>query len=735
MASNSRKPRIVHFGDCVLDLDTAELRRNGTKSLLQSQPFQILTLLLENPGQLVTREELIQRLWPAGTFVDFDQSLNKAIARLRETLCDNAEQPAFIETLPRRGYRFIATVESNRRDDGGIQSAAWEQVASSENSAVALQPSIIVRGEHNKRARWIFGLTSLCVIAGAFTLWRWWTGSKVGAHHATTVIKQLTANAPGDPVGNVAFSRDGRNLAYYNDLSGKIYVLEIDSGELRELTTPEASTPWGWFPDESHLLVVQHEKRGVWKMSVWGGTYQRIVDGEAYFPTLSPDGSYIAFFRKDFASIWLAASDGTGQHEALSLNSEEFEGFGGTLAWSPRSRLLLFTRLRPNGDWTIESCDLQGGHHTTIVSDLRAGRSPILYWLPDGRIVYSVTDPYRHNFDMWTLKADPYTGKRLGEPAWLATGESDSPAQILADDNGHRLIYLSSGGSTAIYLADLRTPKTPKAKRLTPDNWDNRPTDWSRDSAAILYSSLKNNKSTIYLQSLDDQTPKVLISGDETYEDASLTPDGHHLLFSALDFANPSSRVMTVPIEGGPRSTLLAGNLESRYSFSCPRIQSESCVLGEVQGKQLIFSFLDTVHGKGAEIKRLDIDAQSAPPDWSLSPDGTRIAIGSFGPDGWIRILTIADQKVAFLPRKGNWERVGSVAWAADGKRLFATAWSDHFYRQALLSIDLEGNAKMIDEVRFWAFGLIGLRASPDGRYLAYGKTISDGNVMMLENF
>lgn len=120
--------------------------------------------------------------------------------------------------------------------------------------------------------------------------------------------------------------------------------------------------------------------------------------------------------------------------------------------------------------------------------------------------------------------------------------------------------------------------------------------------------------------------------------------------------------------------------------------------------------------------------------DWSLSTDGTRIAFGG-SPDGWIQILTIGDHKAVTLPRRGIRERVESVTWAADGKHLFATAWSGHLARQAILSIDLEGNAKIIDEVRFWAFALRGLRASPDGRYLAYSKTIVDANVMMLENF
>ena len=99
----------IRFGEFELDRETAEIRRNGTKAVIPGQPFQILTSLLDRPGQLVTRSELKKLLWPSDTFVDFDQSLNKAVNRLREVLEDSVENPRFIETLPRKGYRFIAS--------------------------------------------------------------------------------------------------------------------------------------------------------------------------------------------------------------------------------------------------------------------------------------------------------------------------------------------------------------------------------------------------------------------------------------------------------------------------------------------------------------------------------------------------------------------------------------------------------------------------------------------------
>ena len=112
MESLTHSHRIFRFGVYEADLAAAELRKHGTRIKLQDQPFQILKSLLERPGELVTREDLRHKLWAEGTFVDFDRSLNTAITKLRTALCDPAETPRFIETIPRQGYRFIAPVST-----------------------------------------------------------------------------------------------------------------------------------------------------------------------------------------------------------------------------------------------------------------------------------------------------------------------------------------------------------------------------------------------------------------------------------------------------------------------------------------------------------------------------------------------------------------------------------------------------------------------------------------------
>src|SRR5579864_5739915 len=116
MSGSALNPRtnqnVVRFGLFELDLRTGELRKSGIRIKLQEQPFQILAMLLEHPSEIVTREDLQKRLWPQDTFVDFDLSLNSAVKKLRQALGDDSEHPRFIETLYRRGYRFIGPVNS-----------------------------------------------------------------------------------------------------------------------------------------------------------------------------------------------------------------------------------------------------------------------------------------------------------------------------------------------------------------------------------------------------------------------------------------------------------------------------------------------------------------------------------------------------------------------------------------------------------------------------------------------
>src|SRR6202050_3241135 len=108
--------RTIRFGACEADLPSGEVRKSGSRIKLQDQPFKVLQILLEHPGDLVTREELQSRIWPEDSFGDFDHAVNVAVGKLRAALGDSAENPSFIETVPRRGYRFVARLDESSGD-------------------------------------------------------------------------------------------------------------------------------------------------------------------------------------------------------------------------------------------------------------------------------------------------------------------------------------------------------------------------------------------------------------------------------------------------------------------------------------------------------------------------------------------------------------------------------------------------------------------------------------------
>jgi len=160
----SQKPGLLRFGVFEADLESRELRKHGPRVRLQGQPFAILAVLLERPGAIVTREELREKLWPADTFVDFDHSLNTAINKIREVLGDSASSPRFVETVARRGYRFLADVQSGVQSD--VQGEVQAEIPSGTNvpAATTMSTSADIRPEvivHRGLVRTLFALAQI----------------------------------------------------------------------------------------------------------------------------------------------------------------------------------------------------------------------------------------------------------------------------------------------------------------------------------------------------------------------------------------------------------------------------------------------------------------------------------------------------------------------------------------------------------------------------------------------
>ena len=221
----SARPRIVRFGTFEADLSTRELRKGGVRIKLHGQPFEILVMLLERPGELVTREDLQQRLWPTDTFVDFDHGVNTAINRLRETLGDSAENPRFVETVPRRGYRFIAPVDSQ-----GSAGPGSNAVPAGTSSSVATPAAIQdVSRAYGRRAKVLaFALVvAIAVVAGLSVSS---VRERLFGRRSPPRIQSLAVlplvNLSGDP--NQDYFADGMTEALTTDL-GKISSLRVIS--------------------------------------------------------------------------------------------------------------------------------------------------------------------------------------------------------------------------------------------------------------------------------------------------------------------------------------------------------------------------------------------------------------------------------------------------------------------------------------------------------------------------
>lgn len=162
--------RIVRFGVFEADLASGELRKNGSRIKLQEQPFQVLAIMLERPGEMVAREELRSRLWPSDTFVDFDHSLNTAVNKVREALGDVASNPRFVQTIARRGYRFIAPVQA----DGKSSSAVVAIPAAAPPEHAPVHPELEVPVPHRGLTRGLFILIQIMYLTFYLeALFRW----------------------------------------------------------------------------------------------------------------------------------------------------------------------------------------------------------------------------------------------------------------------------------------------------------------------------------------------------------------------------------------------------------------------------------------------------------------------------------------------------------------------------------------------------------------------------------
>jgi Tol biopolymer transport system component/DNA-binding winged helix-turn-helix (wHTH) protein len=739
-ASSNNGSQKIRFGLFEADLRSGELFRDGSKVRLQEQPFQILAMLLDRAGEVVTREEMRERLWPADTFVDFDHSLNAAIRRLRDALGDTAENPRFVATVARRGYRFLAPVDGPSPTPQSVEQQAPT------TSTVSKRPLW-------RRLPWIIGVVAVLVI-----------GISIGFHVARRGTptsqfskKRLTANPPDVPVRLSALSTDGKYLAFA-DPTG-FYIRDVNSGETHSLPLPESfglpgpagypfipmsgaeSTTASWFPDNNHLVftwpIGESSTAGLWEISTFGGTPRKLAE-RGQQPSVSPDGSQVAFVTgSDFnQELWLMQSNGEKRRK---LRSEPLELYGSP-AWSPDGKHLAFVEcsygkglmeLNPR----VSVIDLPTGQVSNLMS--LQGLGMPLAWTPDNRLVYSLQEPSPNQNDsnLWVVSLDPKADRTWGQPTRL-TNDPGIVASINISRDGKKLAYSKHTIQPDVYIAELESngSRLSTPRRLTLDERQDYPFAWTPDSKSVIFTSDRNGTFSIYRQSIDKFEPELFLNGKEQLFSSRLTPDGSSLLYLASPLpGGPSakSRLMRVPLSGGPPQTVFES--PSIGNFQCARLPATVCILSTIETDKLSFFYFDPMKGIGNKINSDALAAFYYKSNWSLSPDGRTFALARL--DGsqsepQFQLVSLADSSVRTIPVR-DCHRINFIDWAADGKSLWIGG--SQLGKSVLLNVDLHGNSKlMLSENNMnlgWAI------PSPDGRRLALWKDSGSLNVWLLENF
>ena len=448
-----RVPRLVRFGAFEVDLRAGELRKDGARLKLTGQPFQVLTILLEQPGEVVTREELQKRLWP-DTFVDADHNLNTAINKIREVLADSAESPRFVETLPRRGYRFIATVdgESNGRRPAPIA------------------PADIAK----PRRRPILGASLL----GALTLLAVTGFLAYSGRHAPASPKQRTLTRvtfdDGLQIG-ATWSPDGRFIAYSSDRVGKfdIWVQQVTGGDPVQITKG-AGHNWqpGWSPDGKFIVYrSEYGNGGLFVVPALGGQgLERRIASFGYFPRWSPDGSQI-LFQTQFTPLevtnkfYVVHLDGSPPREVLAEFLAQHKLRPGSAAWHPDGKRVTvwLSRGGPSPSfWTVPIAN-DSGTESEIPPAIKKELEEVdisdttetwqknftLAWAPSGKALY-FERCYRGTRNVWKMTVDPET-LRATALERLTTGPGPDTEVAISPD-GKRLAFTAESDHIRSWL-------------------------------------------------------------------------------------------------------------------------------------------------------------------------------------------------------------------------------------------------------------------------------------------
>lgn len=685
--------RSVRFGTFEADIRAGELRKHGLKVRLQEQPFQILVMLLERPGEVVTREEVRRRLWPVDTFVDFDHSLNSAIGKIRDALCDSADNPRFVQTLARRGYRFIAPVE--RIDPGTPQSAT-------PIALTAVLPSLVTTvvvpdsGDITRRAV-ESTVEAVLEVHRARTRWRKWALVLAGSTLLLAVFLLWPVKQPPPRVlGFTQITDDGRQKLISVELGSplltdgsRLYFGELDSGRniLAQASNKGGETaslpsisPLSRLadisPDRSKLLVAgfvgSEGDASLWVVPVPGSTPHRLGDLIGHDGTWLPDGAHLVFARG--RELFLAATDGTGSRKLVTLPGVAFWP-----RWSPDGKTLRFTVNDPKTqDSSLWEVFADGNNLHQLLptwngfADQCCGN-----WTPDGK--YFVFESLHNGrSDIWMIrergglfrKADrtpvQLTAGPMGFHSAVPSPDGKKLFVVGAQRRGELLRYDSHTRQFAPYLSGI-SMEGPDFSRegqwmtyvAYPEGtlWRSRPDGsqrlqlsfppmdtalprWSPDGKQIAFMCTAQGKPwKICLVSAEGGSPNQLTSDGVSEADPNWSPDGRSLVFGGAPWAEGAAtgstaiHVMDLPRH---RVTTLPGS-EGLFS---PRWAPNGRYIAALPADSSKLVLFDFTTGEWADLANLPAGS----PSWSR--DGKYIYFESPGSNQAVYRVRMSDRKL-----------------------------------------------------------------------------------------
>jgi Tol biopolymer transport system component/DNA-binding winged helix-turn-helix (wHTH) protein len=530
----------ARFDQFEVDLASGELRLPGVPSIrIQQLPLQVLRLLLEAEGRVVTRDQLRSALWSENTFVDFEHGVNTAIKKLRQALGDSYENPKYIETLPKAGYRFLVPVEWVTEIDeksGRRAPDAGEPIPDrAQQPKSGYRPTIVV-----------LTILVVCAIAG-YLLYR----SPLLNTKQPEPSLSLLVTSVGEQYGP-SLSPDGKQLAYaWNGGSGahfSIYVKVIGTEDSLRLTKQDAIdfNPV-WSPDGRYIAFcrIQKGQTGIYMVSALGGAERKIRDAHWeerefyevfwYFGRLSwaPDGKTLAFSDRPTSneptSIFLLSLD------TLAVRKLTSAGLPGDYnpAFSPDGRTLAFNR-GSGGITSIYTMPAGGGEERLLISGSQYGWG--LAWSADGRdIVFGRAGWLPKSGWLWKIPA------RGGKAERLQFGQEGGEPSI----RGNKLTYARQLINLNIWKRTLESSDSakPGAKFLTSTTIESGP-QFSPDGSKIVFESTRTGASEIWLCRSDGSNLIQLTHFSTVTGTPRWSPDGEQIAFDSRAPGNADIFVM-----------------------------------------------------------------------------------------------------------------------------------------------------------------------------------------------